>query len=93
MPTFQITSRAFDTWNYIYGDEYDLDDLIDIKLIFLKDLEQAQRELERVKSFARYGLPGYRWMLIHAQDEVDESFANLAVVETAIADTKERLEG
>lgn len=92
MPTFQITSRAFDIWNYISGDNYDVEDLEDIKFIFTIDLQQANKELTRVRSFARYGLPGYRWMLIHAEDEVRESFANLAVVETAIMEAKEKLE-
>lgn len=90
--SFEILSRANDVWNYVMGDNYNLDDLYDLKVVLLKDLESAQRELERVKSYERFGLPGFRWMVIHAQDEVDESFANLAVLETAIQDNKDRIE-
>ena len=84
--------KQIDIWNYISGDVYELDTLYEIQKFFLDDLASAQRELYRVKSFAKYGLPGFRFMLIHTEAEVEESFANLAIVETAIAEAKERLE-
>ena len=80
-----------DLWKYVKGDEFSLDDLADYKKFFEKDLDYALTALDKVERFRKYGIPGFRWMLIHAEAEVEESLGNLSIVDQAIEDTKERL--
>lgn len=91
MPTFRVTSTAFDLWNYVKGDVYSLDDLYDYKKFFEQDLVYAEAELDRVERFAKYGLPGFHFMMVHSEMEVEESLGNLSIVDQAIIDTEERL--
>jgi len=58
---------------------------------FLDDLNRAEYELARIERFQKYGLPGYHFMIVHAEMEVEESLGNLAIVDQMILDTKERL--
>ncbi len=78
-----------DLWKYAKGDVYSLDDLYGYKLFFEKDLNYAEDELERIYRFQKYGLPGFHFMVVHAEMEVEESLGNLAICDQAIADTIE----
>lgn len=79
-----------DLWNYVKGDVYSLDDLYGYKEFFQQDLIYAEMELDRIESYQKYGLPGYHFMIVHAEMEVEESLGNLAICVQAILDTVER---
>lgn len=80
-----------DLWKYVKGDVYSLDMLAEYHAFFRDDLYRAEQALDRIERFQKYGLPGYHFMIVHAEMEVEESLGNLSIVNQMITDTKERL--
>lgn len=78
-----------DLWKYVKGDVYSLDMLAEYFKFFLDDLNRAELALARIERFQKYGLPGYHFMIVHAEMEVEESLGNLSIVAQMIEDTKQ----
>ena len=73
-------------WKYESGDNYELKALIGYKRFFELDLVYAEAQLATVMSYEKWGLPGFRWSKLHAEMAVEDSKANLLVVERAIGE-------
>lgn len=74
------------TWRYIEGDKYDLDQLIEFKKFFEKDLINAINEVINALKYEKYGLPNWRTELLRREMGVEESEKNLNTVNRAIRD-------
>ncbi len=78
-----------DLWRYVKGDVYSLKQLIGYKTFFEDDLYRAEQALDRIERFRKYGLPGFHFMIVHAEMEVEESLGNLSIVDQMIDDNIE----
>lgn len=72
------------SWNYIAGDNYDLETLIGYRKFFMKDLFYATQEVEKHQELKKWGLPNWRLGMIRRQVGVDEAQENLDKVEKVI---------
>jgi len=72
------------TWNYVAGDNYDLETLVGFKAFFILDLLSAKQEVEKHETIKKWGLPNWRLGMIRRQVGVDEAQENLDKVEKII---------
>jgi len=75
-------------WKYVAGDQYSVEQLNKFASFFLDDYSRAMKEVEKIKRFAKYGIPGYRWMLLHATVGVEEAKKNMDICQEALAVAK-----
>ena len=64
------------TWNYVAGDNYDLETLVGYRSFFIKDLLSAQREVDKHELLKKWGLPNWRLGMIRRQVGVEEAQKN-----------------
>jgi len=73
------------TWNYVAGDNYDLEQLREFELFFLRDYRSAVIEVDKHELLRKWGLPNWRLGMIRRQVGVDEAVANLRTVGKVIS--------
>ncbi len=71
-------------WHFIQGDTYTDGRLHIIKQYYLDKIFADVAELAKLLSYQRYGIPGWRWMMVHSKMEWDNNTESLKNVITAI---------
>ena len=75
------------SWKFVPDDEYDYDNLVEIKKFFESDLKAAKaykRELVLMFRDSKLSKSRQRWALNQAQKDISVSKSNLSKVEKAI---------
>ncbi len=78
------------TWKFVASDNYSLDDLLEYRVFFLKDLQSAEREVKKHLELEKWGLPNWRIGMIRRQMGVEESESNIRIVDEAITIATEK---
>ena len=78
------------SWRHIPSDNWSLERLLHIRRFLEDDLRRAREEVVRMERYRNYNLPNWRSQLIHAQQEVEESFHNLEICDLYIIDAREK---
>ncbi len=71
-------------WHFIKGDTYTDGRLQTIKQYYLDKIFADVAELAKLLNIQRYGLPGWRWMMVHSKMEWDNNTESLKNVVKAI---------
>ncbi len=76
-------------WKYIEGDTFTHGYLKNLRKHYQTESLKNLAEYKKIKSYEKYGLPGYRWMLIHAKQNWEDDMESLDNVERAIREKQE----
>lgn len=71
-------------WHYIPGDTYTDGRLQTIKKYYEDKIDNDLLEYVKLKLYQKYGIPGFRWMMIHTKMEWDNNELSLENVIRAI---------
>jgi len=72
------------SWKFIPSDNYNLDDLLDFKEFFIKDLNNAKNSIVKSLSYQKFGLPNWRLNHLRVKMALEEAEKNLVAIEHAI---------
>lgn len=76
-------------WEYIAGDTYNHGRLAQIRKVYTQKSISALARIEKLKSYQKYGLPGYRFMLLHAKQGFEDAMESINNIDKAIDEGQE----
>ena len=71
-------------WKFIEGDTYTDGRLGQIRKVYVEKSIKALTRVKQLKSFEKYGLPGYRFMMLHAKQGYEDAMESLDNIDKAI---------
>lgn len=74
------------TWQYVEGDKYSKQQLIDFKTFFYQDYLSALFDYNKYERYSKYGLPNFRTDQLRRKMGIEEAERNLNIVNQAIED-------
>jgi hypothetical protein len=71
-------------WQYIEGDTYTDGRLQQLREFYTDEAIKNLKEYQKLKSYEKYGLPGYRWMMLHSKINWENDMESLNNIDRAI---------
>lgn len=71
-------------WQYIEGDTYTHGRLKQLRKHYQEESLKNLTEYQKLKRYEKYGLPGYRWMLLHSKLNWEDDMESIDNIDKAI---------